>query len=184
MPRLYPAFSNPAPHQNRYLAVNVTLRIDPTFVTCPNVGEFRMVSMVVYCGWLKTLFAETLSSSARVSFANKVLLTDMPKLNCRGPRMMLRLASPNCPAGGIMNAAVLNHSPMVGLLNEIGAPVRSARSVPFTPCVMSLAAPNTRGVNGNPEAMVKLLLHCQSPKRFSSKPPLLFNHFLPVPTGS
>src|SRR5206468_3344795 len=67
-------------HQNLYVALSVTRRIAPVPITYPNVGEFRTVSMVVNCGRLKTLFAAILNSSARVSLARRVLLTDISKL--------------------------------------------------------------------------------------------------------
>src|SRR3954470_13222325 len=96
--------------------------------------------------------------------------------------MRLRGAFPNWPAAGA-NAAVLNHSPMVGLPRLMGAPVRSGRDVPLTPCDTSVNSPNTRGENGNPEPIVKSPLHTQSPNRFFIAPGP-FRYFLPVPKGS
>src|ERR1700730_1249871 len=67
-------------------------------------------------------------------------------------------------AAGAQNAAVLNHSSVVGLLSESGWPVTSARREPLTPRLMSSELPNTRGVKYMPLAIVKLPLHCQPSK--------------------
>src|SRR5712691_9728829 len=83
---------------------------------------------------------------------------------CPGPSMVLRPASPKelpfgfvhvAPdagalepnaEGGEQNAAVLNHSRVVGLPKETGAPVALGRSEPLTPRLMSSELPSTRGV--------------------------------------
>src|SRR5712692_5465035 len=92
-----------------------------------------------------------------------VLSRLMSNVICPGPSMMLRPASPNevplgfahvLPEAGVLepevageqNAAVLNHSRVVELPNEIGAPVALARSEPLTPRLMSTELPSTRGV--------------------------------------
>ena len=41
-------------HQNLNLAVSSMVRIAPTEMTRPNVGEFTTVSIPEYCGVLKT----------------------------------------------------------------------------------------------------------------------------------
>src|SRR5262249_22437791 len=107
-----------------------------------------------------------------------VLLSDMSRLTCPGPWIMLRPASPKeLPLGfaqvlvdagvrppgetGVQKAAVLNHSAVVGLLKETGALVTFARSDPLTPRLMSNELPSTRGVKYKPLATVKFPLHCQ-----------------------
>src|SRR3954451_10123378 len=99
------------------------VRIEPTPITCPNVGDDRTVSMVVYCGLFRTLFACHRTSRLRVSpnanvFDNAIFSTALP-----GPMMELRPALPKLPGAGSVNAAVLNHSPNEGSLNDIGSPV-------------------------------------------------------------
>src|SRR6202022_791052 len=119
------------------------------------------------------------SSSARDSFIVMVLPRFISNTICPGPSMVLRPASPNelplgfahaLPEPGVLEpkeeageqkAAVLNHSSVVGLLRETGAPVALARSEPLTPRLMSSELPRTRGVKQSPDPMVKLPLHCQ-----------------------
>src|ERR1700731_2652555 len=103
------------------------------------------------------------SSSARDSFTVMVLLRFISKVTCPGPAMILRPASPKelplgfeqvLPEAGVLepevageqNAAVLNHSRVDALPNEIGAPVTLARSEPLTPRLISTELPSTRGV--------------------------------------
>src|SRR6267154_1094198 len=61
---------------------------------------------------------------------------------------------------GEQNAAVLNHSSVVGEPSEMGEPVALARSEPLTPRLMSRELPSTRGVKYSPEPTVKSPLHC------------------------
>src|SRR5467141_5071995 len=101
--------------------------------------------------------------------------------------MMLRPASPKevpfgfahvLPEAGVLdpeeageqNAAVLNHSRVVGLPKDTGAPVALARSEPLTPRLMSSELPRTRGVKGSPEPIVKSPLHCQPFRMCASAP--------------
>src|SRR5467141_1854163 len=103
------------------------------------------------------------SSSARDSLMVIIFAKFMSNVICPGPSIMLRPASPKevplgfahvLPEAGVLepeeageqNAAVLNHSRVVGLPNETGAPVAFARSEPLTPRLMSSELPSTRGV--------------------------------------
>src|SRR6202035_569214 len=104
------------------------------------------------------------SSRARDSLMVMIFAKFMSNVICPGPAMTLRPASPNeLPLGfaqvlpepgvfepkedaGEQNAAVLNHSRVVGLPRERGAPVALARSEPLTPRLMSSELPSTRGV--------------------------------------
>src|SRR4029077_21171704 len=110
-----------------------------------------------------------------------VLLSDISRLTWPGPSMTLRPASPKevpleltQPAVGVeegaQNAAVLNHSSVVGSPSETGAPVTLARKEPLTPRLMSTELPRTRGVKYRPLAIVKLPLHCQPSKMCDSMP--------------
>src|ERR1700731_4658764 len=128
------------------------------------------------------------SSSARDSFIVMVLLRFISNVICPGPSMVLRPASPKeVPLGfaqlppdpavldpndeaGEQNAAVLNHSSVVGLLTESGAPVALARSEPLTPRLMSNEFPSTRGVKCSPEPTVRSPLHCQPSRTCESGP--------------
>src|ERR1700719_3217003 len=112
------------------------------------------------------------SSSARDSFIVMILPKFISNVTCPGPAMILRPASPKevplgfaqvLPDAGVLppkeeageqNAAVLNHSSVVGLPMDTGAPVAFARSEPLTPRLMSSELPRTRGVKGRPEVMV------------------------------
>src|SRR5229473_1215244 len=123
-----------------------------------------MVFMALKCTVLNTFAAWMRSSSARDSLMVMVLPKFMLTTICPGPSMILRPASPNelpfgfvhvAPdagalepndEGGEQNAAVLNHSRVVGLPSETGAPVALARSEPLTPRLMSSELPSTRGV--------------------------------------
>src|SRR5438270_13432737 len=104
------------------------------------------------------------SSRARDSFTVMVLLRFISKVTWPGPSIISRPASPNelplgfaqvAPEPGVLapneeageqNAAVLNHSRVLGELKEIGTPVAFARSEPLTPRLMSSELPSTRGV--------------------------------------
>src|SRR6267143_933253 len=103
------------------------------------------------------------SSSARDSFMVMIFAKFMPNVICPGPSMMLRPASPKevplgfahvLPEAGVLepevageqNAAVLNHSRVVELPSEAGAPVALARNEPLTPRLMSTELPSTWGV--------------------------------------
>src|ERR1700756_2940314 len=104
------------------------------------------------------------NSSARDSLMVMIFAKFMSKVTCPGPSIVLRPASPNelplgfaqvlpepgvlepNPEEGEQNAAVLNHSSVLGLLRETGAPVTLARSDPLTPRVISTELPSTRGV--------------------------------------
>src|ERR1700694_2540820 len=128
------------------------------------------------------------SSSARDSFIVMVLPKFMSNVIWPGPAMILRPASPKeVPLGfaqvlpeagelppkeeaGEQNAAVLNHSSVVGLPMDNGAPVALARSDPLTPRLISRELPSTRGVKGRPEVMVKSALHCQPFRMCESGP--------------
>src|SRR6267378_5013474 len=83
--------------QNRKRASNVTRRMPPVPVTSPNVNEFTTVLMDVKCTVLKTLFAETRSSSARDSLIWIVLLSDMLIETCPGPAMTFARSDPLTP---------------------------------------------------------------------------------------
>src|SRR5690348_15581291 len=97
--------------------------------------------------------------------------------------MMLRPLSPNCPAGGITNAPVLNHWLIDGFEIEMASPgTRFARSVPLVPRATSAKFPSTFAVNGNPDAMVKVPLHVQSPRTLFSGPGEVI-HLRPSPKG-
>src|ERR1700720_3490829 len=128
------------------------------------------------------------SSSARDSLMVMTLFMLISNVTWRGPSMTLRPASPKelplgftqvLPEPGVLppkeeageqNAAVLNHSRVVGLPKDTGAPVALARSDPLTPRLMSSELPRTRGVKGSPEAMVKSPLHCQPFRMCASTP--------------
>src|ERR1035441_10788290 len=86
--------------------------------------------------------------------------------------MLLRRALPYCPVGRMRNAAVLNHSAILGSGMPTGAPVTSARNVPFTPLLTLEYEPTMRGVNGSPEAIVQSPLHCQPPRKSCFNPEL------------
>src|SRR5258708_9558132 len=119
------------------------------------------------------------SARGRVSVTVMVWMRFISKPTCPGPAMILRPASPKeLPLGfaqlvpdagvfapaeeaGEQNAAVLNHSRVLGELNETGAPVTLARKEPLTPRLMSSELPRTRGVKYRPEPTVKSPLHCQ-----------------------
>src|SRR5260370_9749378 len=123
-----------------------------------------MVLMAVKWTGLKTCAAWMRSSSARDSLIVMVLPKFMSNIIWPGPSMILRPASPNelpfgfaqvAPDAGVLepndedgeqNAAVLNHSRVVGLPRGTGAPVALARSEPLTPRLMSSELPSTRGV--------------------------------------
>src|SRR6266446_6185329 len=127
------------------------------------------------------------SSSARDSLTVMILAKFMSNVICRGPSMLLRPASPKelplgfaqvLPEPGVLppneageqNAAVLNHSSVVGLLIEMGTPVAFARNEPLTPRLISNELPSTRGVKYSPEPMVKSPLHCQPSRMWESAP--------------
>src|SRR5579884_2461717 len=99
------------------------VRIEPTPITRPNVGEVSTVSIEVYWGLFNTFDACQRTSRFRVSPRLKSLLSAMFSTADPGPMMEFRPASPYVPGAGAVNAAVLNHSPSVGLANEIGSPV-------------------------------------------------------------
>src|SRR5215471_1562470 len=107
--------------------------------------------MLVNCGALKTLEACARNSSVRDSRMGNVFARAMLNETELGPSMLLRRASPNCPGGGVTNAAVLNHSRTVGFDKLTDCPVTLARSVPLLPRLTSWKLPTTRGVNGVPE---------------------------------
>src|ERR1700686_1122725 len=103
------------------------------------------------------------SSSARDSLMVMIFAKFMSNVICPGPAMVLRPLPPTELPGGFakvlpepgvfepkeeegeQNAAVLNHSRVVGLLKESGAPVALARNDPLTPRPMSSELPTTRG---------------------------------------
>src|SRR5580693_5175767 len=126
----------------------------PAAVISPNVEEFTTVLMEVKCTLLKTLLAVRRRSSVRDSLMAIVLLMVMSKVTWPGPSIIFRPASPYCvglPGGqftlGLQNAAVLNHSRVLGSLTAIGwPPMRFARREPLTPRLMSTPPPRTRGV--------------------------------------
>src|SRR5580765_6004100 len=111
------------------------------------------------------------SSRARDSLMVIILFKFISNTIWPGPSMVLRPASPKeLPLGlgqvlpepgvfepkeeeGEQNAAVLNHSRVVGSARETGAPVALARSEPLTPRLMSRELPSTRGVKYRPEPM-------------------------------
>ena len=69
-------------------------RMAPTAVTRPNVGEFTCVSMLAYCGMLKTLVAWARNSRTRDSFKGKILVKAISNIFVGGPMMLFRRASP------------------------------------------------------------------------------------------
>src|SRR6266853_1405830 len=71
---------------------------------------------------------------------------------------------------GEQNAAVLNHSSVLGEPSEMGEPVTLARSEPLTPRLMSRELPSTRGVKYSPEPTVKSPLHCHPPRMWLQAP--------------
>src|SRR5437762_12231498 len=111
--------------QKRNRAVIVTRRMLPVPVTSPKASEFTTVLMDVKWTLLRTLLAESRKSKARDSLMVMVLLRAMSSVTCPGPSMIFRPASPKAvPFGltqvapGAQNAAVLNHSSVVGLRSE------------------------------------------------------------------
>src|ERR1700682_2344818 len=156
-------------------------RVAAAEVTSQKVSEFTTVLMLENCTKLKTLAAWRRSSRARDSLMVMVLPSDISTLIWPGPSIMLRPASPKDvplkltqPAvevkAGAQNAVVLNHSSVLGLFSETGAPVTFARSEPLTPRLMSTELPSTRGVKYKPLAIVKLPLHCQPFKTCDNAP--------------
>src|SRR5258708_13515527 len=108
------------------------------------------------------------SSSARDSFMVMIFAKFMPNVICPGPSMMLRPASPKevplgfahvLPEAGVLepeeageqNAAVLNHSRVVGLPSETDAPVAFARPEPLNPRLRSTQLPGPRGGTQTPQ---------------------------------
>src|SRR6476646_6736718 len=123
-----------------------------------------MVSIPTYCGVLKIFENCALNSRKRVSLRGKILVNDISNNRLPGPSMLLRRASPNGP-DGVTKAAVLNHSAIDGLGRLTGCPgTTSARTVPLVPWLTSSTLPRTRGVKGNPDAMVQSPLQFQSPR--------------------
>ena len=57
----------------------------PTEMTRPKVGEFSIVSMLVYTGWLKTFVADMRTSNMRDSFSGKTLVIAMSNTTSPGP---------------------------------------------------------------------------------------------------
>src|ERR1700693_2436208 len=107
---------------------------------------------------------EARNSTIRISPKGNNLVNAISNDRVPGPSMLLRRALPYWPTGGAVNAAVLNHSPMEGSASVNDCPgTTSARIVPLVPRLTSVKSPNTRGVNGEPEAMVQSPLHSQSP---------------------
>src|SRR3974390_1659276 len=100
------------------------------------------------------------------------LVSAMSNSTCPGPMMLLRRAFPYCPTGGVTNAAVLNHSLMLGFEILTGSPVTSARSVPFTPLFTLEYEHTLRGVKGSPEAMIQSPLYCHPPRKSCLSPQL------------
>src|SRR5512139_1263230 len=134
--------------------------------------------MLAYWTVLKTLVACARTVTARplvprlMSFESDMSTDDVP-----GPRMLLRPASPNSPAGGTLKAAALKNSAMVGSASAIGAQLYSARSVPFVPRATPLALHSARAVKGEPDATDTVAVHIQSPKIAAAGPPS-FSHRL------
>src|SRR5208283_2815352 len=150
--------------------------------------EFTTVLMFEKYGVLKILLACSRNSSERDSRMVMVLLIAESNVNCEGPSIMLRPASPytvppahaGCPV--IQNAEVLNHSFVVGFGTLNDCPETTfARMLPLTPRLMSCVAPNTCGVKYSPEAMVKSPLHCQPPSTCEIAP--LVRNRRPSPNG-
>src|ERR1700719_1258958 len=71
---------------------------------------------------------------------------------------------------GTQNAAVLNHSRVVGSLNETCSRRTLERREPLTPRLMSSELPSTRGVKYKPLAIVKFPLHCQLSRMCDNAP--------------
>ena len=88
--------------------MNVSVRVDATDETCPNVGELSVVLMPAYWIVLKTLFACTRVSNERVLPRVKVRESEEFTETTPGPSMELREAVPYTVAG-VVNAAGLNH---------------------------------------------------------------------------
>src|ERR1700683_2839314 len=114
---------------------------------------------------LKMLVACARNSSVRDSFSGMILVKAMSNNFVPGPMMLLRRASPYWLVGGAANAAVLNHSPIVGCDKLTDWPgTMLARMVPLVPRATSVTSLRPCGVKGRPDAMVQSPLHCQSPK--------------------
>src|SRR5262245_10495064 len=77
--------------------------------------------------------------------------------------MVFRPTFPNCPGAGSVKAAVLNHSPTVGLAIATGKPVAFARMLTLLPRATSVKLPSTLAVTGVADAKVHDPLNCQSP---------------------
>ena len=92
-------------------------------MTCPKVGEFTTVSIAANCRTLNTLFATIWTESTRVPPSGTFLVTPRLTLEVPGPGIVLRLASPNVPAGGTENADVLKNLDALGSSSVIGSPL-------------------------------------------------------------
>src|SRR5215467_8166272 len=104
------------------------------------------------------------NSKTRDSFSGMIFVNAMSNTLVPGPTMLLRRASPYCPAGGATKDPVLNHFLIDGLeILTLCPGTRSGRNVPFEPRLTSAKFPSRRGVKGKPEANVQSPLTCQSP---------------------
>src|SRR5262245_27096164 len=101
------------------------------------------------------------SKFSRLPMRN-VRVTPALRAKVCGPVMELRVAFPNCPAAGAVNARAVAYEPPRG---SFGTPVTSGRSEPATP-VPPIGAKYT-GVNGRPLPVLRLAVKVQS---FSSDP--------------
>src|SRR6516225_2020211 len=110
--------------------------------------------MLVTVTWLSTLVALIEKVSVRrVSAKRKERFKLEFNVMRKSPGIVVRPASPNCPATGVVNASVLKYgSPD----RRIGWPVASARRFPPTARPPVLARlPDTYAVNGEPVVALK-----------------------------
>src|SRR5947207_15790389 len=119
-----------------YRASTVKRRNAVVDVTCPNVGEFSVVSIPEYCTVLKTLLAVTLASNERVSPRPTVRDSEASTATIPGPSIDPREAVPN-PFAGVTKAVLLNQSrtvpaPAIGCENT-----RSGRNELLLPVAVS-----------------------------------------------
>src|SRR5450631_1904285 len=88
-------------------------------VISPAVLESMLLSGLLNCGWLKTLYESARTSRFMPSRMRKVFPMLRSALNCLGPRRMFLPESPNAgvvpPFVGSVNAVGSNHLANVGL---------------------------------------------------------------------
>src|SRR5262245_50163736 len=112
--------------------------MNPADVTLPNDGEFTVVSIPLNWGMFRKLDACALTSIDRPSANKNVLFTDKLPTDVAGPRIVFLPTFPNWPAGGRVNAAILNHSATPRSSIPVGNPVALARMLPLLPRATSV----------------------------------------------